>query len=205
MEIDRSKFKVLDKKSGANIHYLLNPGLAFNELVLGQRIPKVMLIDQTSDLPLMERYYVPCPHCDTLHDGRTWSSINKTAFKNWFGLFCPNCQSIIPCFSNWTASCFRAVTFPFWFWWIRHWKQSWLNDQPLRYENISFEKITHKQINWVKIGLAWGGMMFGAMALILPFIVGVKNGLLISLIVLPICMIAGLLFGLTVKATMGKK
>ena len=83
---------------------MLNPGLAINELILGQRVPKIMLIDQISDKPFMERTYVPCPHCDTYHDGRTWSQQNNTAFKNWFGLYCPNCGDIIPCIRNWTSA-----------------------------------------------------------------------------------------------------
>ena len=31
-----------------------------------------MLIDKESNEPLMERNYIPCPHCETLNDGRIW-------------------------------------------------------------------------------------------------------------------------------------
>ena len=50
----------------------IEPGLAINELILGQRHQKVMLVDKTSDAPLMERQYVPCPECNALTDARVW-------------------------------------------------------------------------------------------------------------------------------------
>jgi hypothetical protein len=53
------------------LHWILNPGLAINELILGQRVPKVRLEDKTIDKPRIERVLIPCPHCETLHDGRT--------------------------------------------------------------------------------------------------------------------------------------
>ena len=52
------------------------------ELILGQRIPKINLEDRTSDKPRLERSYVPCPHCETLYDSRTWSTKTGTGLKN---------------------------------------------------------------------------------------------------------------------------
>lgn len=205
MEIDRTKYKVWDKKNFSVIHFMLNPGLAINELMLGQRIPKIMLIDQTSDKPFMERTYVPCPKCETYHDGRTWSPQNKTAFKNWFGLYCPSCGFIIPCIRNWTSALILALTYPLWFWWINAWKHSWLIKQPDRYSNLSFETLEHKKTNWLKMGLLWGTFMFIIMILLMPLITGTNYEVRNFLIGIPIWLIAGLTFGLVMKWWMGKK
>ena len=79
MDFDKNKYKVWKLPHPMLIHWILNPGLAFNELILGQRIPKITLIDKTSDAPLMERQYVPCPHSTqfiTVHCG-----LNKVGLK----------------------------------------------------------------------------------------------------------------------------
>ncbi|MGK0413746.1 MAG: hypothetical protein ACJA1B_001954, partial [Polaribacter sp.] len=111
MEFDKEKFKVYSWKNWMMLHWILNPGLAINELILGQRIPKISLEDKISDKPRMERSFIPCPHCKTLHDGITWSTQNRTAFKNWFGLYCTNCEKIIPCLMNAFSFILLAITF----------------------------------------------------------------------------------------------
>ena len=63
--------------------WVLNPVMALNEVFLGQRMPRLTLIDQTTDKPFMERSVVPCPTCGAMHDGRLWSRSN--AFGHWFG------------------------------------------------------------------------------------------------------------------------
>ncbi len=205
MEIDPLKYKVWDKKSPIVIHYMLNPALAINELILGQRIPKITLIDRTSDKPLMERTYVPCMKCETFHDSRTWSAQNKTGLRNWFGLYCPNCGEIIPCIRNWTSALILMITYPLWFWWVGKWKQSWVEKQPARYSNIKLEKIEHKKINWLLLGLLWGAIMFVVMHLIPPLIDGKGYNQTILLINLPIWAFSGLAFGYTMKWWMGLK
>lgn len=205
MEIDRSKYKVWDSNNLNIIHWMINPGLAINELILGQRIPRITLIDQTSDKPLMERTYIPCPNCKTYHDGRTWSAQNKTALKNWFGLYCHNCNEIIPCIRNWTSGLILILTYPFWFWWINSWKRSWMDKQPQRFSNLSFEAIEHKKVNWLKTGLVWGAFMFITMTLLMPLITGTEYDLTIILINLPIWTIGGVAFGYTMKWWMGKR
>lgn len=205
MVVDRTKYKVWDRKNFNVIHFMLNPGLAINELILGQRVPKIMLIDQTSDKPLMERTYVPCPHCGIYHDGRTWSQQNKTAFKNWFGLYCSNCKGIIPCIRNWTSALLLCLTYPIWFWWINSWKRSWLNKQPERYSKLNFQAIEHKKVNWLRMGLLWGTFMFIVMTLLMPLITGTEYSLTLILVNLPIWAIGGLTFGYVMKLWMGKK
>ena len=40
MDFDTNKYKVWKLPHPMLIHWVLNPGLAFNELILGQRVPK---------------------------------------------------------------------------------------------------------------------------------------------------------------------
>ena len=54
-EFDKDQYKVWNWKSFSFFHWIINPGVAVNELILGQRVPKVMLIDKKSPRPLMER------------------------------------------------------------------------------------------------------------------------------------------------------
>src|SRR5712671_261154 len=95
------------------LHWVLNPGLAFNELVLGQRIPKVILICQSCQLPLMERQYIPCPKCGSIHDGRLWAG--KSGFGNWLGIVCPTCSTRIPCLRNALSFLLLCVSAPVWY------------------------------------------------------------------------------------------
>ena len=139
MEYDKTKFKVWTWKYWTVIHWLINPGLMINELVLGQRLPKILLFDKTIDKPLMERQIVPCPHCGKLNDGRLWSK--KNAFKNWFGYYCPNCGKIIPCLRNLTSWLIIILTFPIWIWFVKKWKENWLSKQPMRFENFQWEEV----------------------------------------------------------------
>ena len=205
MEIDRNKFKVWDKKNFSVIFSMINPGLAINELVLGQRIAKVILIDQTSDKPLMERTYVPCPHCGTHHAGVTWSLKNKTALKNWFGLYCPNCEGLIPCHRNWTSFLILALTYPLWFWWINRWKESWLRKQPERYSNLNLQPVEHKKVNWIKMGLLFGAAMYILSSLSMILTSGSEYILTAILVNIPIWTIGGIGFGYLMKWQMGKR
>jgi hypothetical protein len=158
MDYNRSKYKVKDWRCLAHLHWMINPGLAINELILGQRTPKVILIDKASDKPLMERTYVPCPHCHTKHDGRLWSGKKGTAGKNWFGYYCPECGHIIPCLWNVFSYLILTITFPVWGWFKDSLKQKWLEKQPQRYQGIKTDSL--KKISWINVGAIFGGLMF---------------------------------------------
>lgn len=204
MKYDRSKYKVKNWKNFTYLHWIINPGLAINELILGQRIPKIILIDKTSDRPLMERTYIPCPHCHTLHDGRTWSKKNGTYNKNWFGYYCPKCGNIIPCLHNGLAFLLLAITFPFWGWFKDDLKEKWLKAQPKRYQNIQTKDFTYNDVSWTKIGVKFGSFMFVFMA-VFGLLQNPGDYLQILLIVLPATALGGLIFGLTMKFWMGRK
>lgn len=139
MKYDKKKYKIWDWKSPIILHWIINPGLVINELILGQTIPKVMLIEREGNNPFYQRSLVPCPHCGTMHSGLKWSSHNKTAFKNWFGYYCDNCKKIIPVQRNLTSLILLTVTFPIWAWFRKTLKQNWLDKQADRYKNISLD------------------------------------------------------------------
>ena len=89
MQYDKDRYEIWKLPHPDVLFWVLFPVFIFNELILGQRRPKVTLIDNNSDQPLLERCYFPCPHCETLNDIRIWA--NRNALGHWFGLVCPNC------------------------------------------------------------------------------------------------------------------
>ena len=207
MKFNKEKYKVYTWKNWMMLHWILNPGLAINELILGQRIPKISLEDKTSIKPRFERTFVPCPHCEKLHDGRTWAKQNGTAFKNWFGLYCPNCGKVIPCLTNGFSFIILVITFPIWGWFKKNLKSKWLENQPKRYENIDIE-IKPNPFNkqrWIKMGLTWGAFMFLFMTFLFPFFMGQNITLKSKLFGLIIWTIGGLVFGYIMKLIMNKK
>ena len=201
------KYKVYTWKNGMYLHWILNPGLVINELILGQRVPKITLQDKTSDLPRFERNFIPCPHCEKIHDSRTWSPQLGTGFKNWFGLYCPNCGEVIPCLLNVFSFILLAITFPIWGWFKKDLKNTWLKKQPQRFENSDFKTIKNPFRNkgWIKLGLGWGSFMFIFMTFIFPLISGSKITILSVIVAIPIWIMAGLLFGYAMKKIMNKK
>lgn len=207
MNFDKNKYKVYTWKNWMMLHYIINPGLAINEILLGMKVPKISLVDKTSEKSLVERSFIPCPHCNTLHDHRTWSTQNKTAFKNWFGLFCPTCENIIPCLTNATSFILLALTFPLWGWFKNSLKKKWLEKQPHRFKNLDLESIPNPYENggWIKIGSMWGLCMFVIMTFIFPLMSGEDITLKSILTAIPIWVIGGLIFGYSMKFTMNRK
>lgn len=206
MEFDHKRYKVYTWKNGMMLHWIINPGLAINELLLGQRVPKVSLEDLTLDKPRFERGFVPCPHCGKVHDGRTWSTQNGTAFKNWFGLYCPDCGNIIPCLMNATSFLILAVTSPIWYWFRNPLKAAWLKAQPARFQNLKFEDIKNpfQNFNWIKMGLSWGAFMLLFIQVIVPLVTREPitwKGIAVGI---PVWTVAGLAFGYGMKRYLGK-
>lgn len=84
MEYDPTKFKIWTWKNPVVLHWILNPGLSINELLLGQSMPIIVWIEKAPSKSLQESTLIPCPYCGTLHSGLKWSTRNK-AFRNWSG------------------------------------------------------------------------------------------------------------------------
>jgi len=197
MDIDKKKYKVWTWKNPLVLHWIINPGLAFNELALGQRIPKIMVIEKGGRKSLPERSFVPCPHCNTLHTSLKWTPQNNTAFKNWFGLYCDHCGGIIPCVRNATSAVLLALTFPLWYWFKDKWKEKWLADQKAKFAKPLV--LTQPDFQWWYVGLRFAFSMFIFMNLfnflILQEVFTWKK-LLINAIV---WVLGGLIFGLFMK------
>lgn len=158
MNFDKKKYQVWTWKNLFILHWIVNPGLAFNELILGQRVPKIILVEKNSRKSLGERSYVPCPHCETMHPGLKWTPQNNTAFKNWFGLYCDNCGKIIPCVRNLTSFILLVLTFPIWYWFKDQWKEKWLNKQKENFSKLLV--LTQPVYKWWYIGLSYALFMF---------------------------------------------
>ncbi len=93
------------------LHWLINPGLAVNELLIGTRIPATtFLCQQCFDWTNAQGQYVECPHCRCFHRAEIW----KSNFMNWLGLVCPDCGQFIPCLLNLTSAAILFVTCPLW-------------------------------------------------------------------------------------------
>lgn len=111
MEFDRERYFVWSWKNPLVLHYILNPALAFNELVLGQRLPAVTLIDRTLPRPLVERQYIPCPACGAHNHAMAYA---KVAFGNYAGLVCAECGERIPTLKNALSWLILMITWPLW-------------------------------------------------------------------------------------------
>ena len=199
MNYDKNKYRKIDWKHIMMLHWVINPGIMFNELALGQRVPRVMLQERSREKPWIERFKVPCPHCETIHDGRTWSIHNKTAFKNWFGLYCSACGGVIPCLWNIGSFLALAVTAPVWYWFKRPLCEKWLRNQPARYANLNLSQSGLPKYTWVKQGIFFGLFMFIVNDLVDQMSEQLNyKKLAIGFIVWMLC---GLLFGLMMRAT----
>ena len=205
MNYDKTKYKVRTWKNPTMLHWIINPGLAVNEIVLGQRIPKVILIEKDLTKSLPERTFIPCPHCGTFHSGLKWIPQNKTAFKNWFGLYCDNCEKIIPCLTNLTSYVILGLTFPIWIWFKDKWKAKWLEEQKVKFSTPLNLEHSESKTQWLYSGLFFGLFMYIFMTILFPLINGerlTQKGLLIGI---PVWVIAGLLCGFTIKIINRKK
>jgi hypothetical protein len=207
MQFNIDHYKIYTWKNWMILFWILNPGSAINELIFGQRVPKISLEDKTVNKPRIERTVVPCPHCKTMHDGRTWSTENGTAFKNWFGLYCTNCGGIIPCLMNVFSLIILAVTFPIWGWFRKSLKSAWLAKQPNRFQDINVDDIPNSfdKKAWRATGLSWGVSMFVIMSIILPYFKGDTITWWTLLLGLIVWTIGGLGFGYMMKLFLGSR
>ena len=55
MQYDQDKYQLLQLPSPQLLFWAINPVIAMNELLLGQRLPQVTLIEKHNQQPLLER------------------------------------------------------------------------------------------------------------------------------------------------------
>ena len=208
MQYDKNRFEIRAFPHLLVLHWILNPGLIFNELILGQRIPKVVLIDKESDKPLLERTYIPCPHCETLNDSRLWGKGNSLG--HWFGFVCPNCHQIIPCLWNIFSFAILAITFPLWYLPVRFFRHRWIEKEKERLANVQERPLIQaKTVDWLFRGIVYFGGSMWLILEVLPQIWKVSHGsewdLAKMFAMLPIWLIAGFVWGLIIRSWMNRK
>lgn len=208
MEYDKNRFEIWALPHPLILFWVLFPALIFNELIFGQRQPKVSLVDKKSDKPWMERTYIPCPHCETLNDARLWAK--GRAFGHWFGLVCPSCHQVIPCLWNIFSLAVLAITFPLWYFPARAYRQKWLEKEKERLAKVLERPLIQaKSVNWLLRGTLYlGGLMWVIMGVI-PEVWEVLNGgewdWIMMLIALPIWLVTGSAWGLFMRFWMNRK
>jgi DNA-directed RNA polymerase subunit RPC12/RpoP len=110
MDEDRARYNVWTLPNWILLHFVLNPVLAINELLLGQRVPAVILIDKHCEKPWTERQYARCPDCGELNDA--WAY--QTSVGNYAGLACRACGAKIPTLTNALSWVILRFTWPLW-------------------------------------------------------------------------------------------
>jgi uncharacterized protein (TIGR02996 family) len=86
----------MDARNPAVLHWVVNPGLAINELVLGQRIPKVMHLCKTC--------WVASVRCVACRRFLTLKRLyGEREGSMWVRLPCPDCSADIRLVRNWFA------------------------------------------------------------------------------------------------------
>lgn len=207
MNYDKEKYKVWNWKHPVVLHWIINPGLVINDLILGQTLPKIILIEKFGNKPFFERSIIPCPHCNTLHPGIKYSRQNNTILKNWFGYYCNNCNKIIPVHRNLTSLIILVVTYPIWIWFKKPLKIKWLEKQPERFQDLRLQVDNSKNTtrNWLKLGLIFGILMYLWMTFLMPFLFDSQITKEFILASIPVWLVTGLIFGLSMKLWMNKK
>ena len=204
MRYDKNRFKVWSLSHPLILFWILCPVLIFNELIFGQRLPKVMLIDKESDKPLMERTYVPCPHCETLNDQRLWAKWN--GFGHWFGFVCPSCHQVIPCLWNIFSLAILVVTFPLWYFPARFFRRRWLEIEKKRLARVLERPLIQiKFIHWLLIGVFGYGVLSWGLFEGWQVLDGREWDLMKVIGNLPIWLVSGFVWGLLMHFFMNRK
>lgn len=188
-----------------SLHWVLNPGLAVNELILGQAIPKETYICNDCPKPLMERAYLHCPTCEAFHDARIWSG--KNAIGRWFGYLCPRCTQPIPRLWNLTSLLILGITMPIWWIPVQILRPKWIASERKKMKVDPASLMPIKQnINWYEMGLFFGLSMGMFSILSNIFLNSMSFQLVIqkALWTSPIWLVTGLLFGFVMKKFLTK-
>ncbi len=194
MQYDKNRFKIQALPHPLILYWILFPAFMFNELILGHRVPKVTLIDKESDKPQAERFYIPCPHCETLNDSRLW--VKENAFGHWFGLVCPSCHQIIPCLWNIFSLAVLAITFPLWYFPVRFFRHRWIAKEKERLAKalerplISATSMHWLLIDWIVVSVC--GVSMWVVWVIFEVVWNVWEWDLKTMLkILPFCLLGG--------------
>lgn len=197
------------------MHYILNPGLAFNELLLGQRMPKTILTCKACTTSLPNRSYVFCDSCGALHG----LDVQKQffGFGNYFGIYCPGCSKEIKTLRNLTAQIISLVCFPITYFPAKELKRKWLSNRSnqilLLKSNEAGKELQQQKvedISYTKMGVLFGVSFYLFILLFLGIGVGAgifKIGIpmVVAVSGFPLCALGGLAFGVLMKLMLDRK
>lgn len=203
-------FRKLELPNWALMHWLINPVFCVNEILLGQRMPRVIYFCIKCDLPLVLRQYIKCPTCCTFHRGLIWGKGN--AFGHWFGLFCPTCGSQIPTLYNIISIFIILITAPVWLILWRIIRRRWIAYEQLRAKKVS-EVAASEQLpvkNWLRWGTFSYGLFMWVAWCIFQYFVRINPTSTIPywlhcIIMLPIWLLCGAGFGFIMKIIMTRR
>jgi hypothetical protein len=141
------------------LHMQINPGLAINELMLGQASPSRIVIHPNDGRPLADRQSIDCPHCMARHSSHLW---RKSGFGNWYGLYCPQCEGKIPRLFNALSALVMILTWPIWRPFKNQIEPVLKRRQLAKLRNPSSTATITKSRRHagLKMGLMWGAIMF---------------------------------------------
>jgi hypothetical protein len=218
----QTEHKLQGPHSFVNWHWRLNPGLAINETLLGQRVPTHAWTCETCDKEVPLRTWLRCPECGTFHNNMLWAKGN--AFGHWLGLRCPECSGRIPAVRNLVALAVEWLSAPLWLVPMLLLRQRFVDMELARLG--AMKGVAHAPPNWIKLGLVYfGGAMYlllvGAPVTLALVATGVAlmvgaigpaelvailgTVVALAVVMLPTCLVAGLLWGVIMKAWVGRK
>lgn len=135
-------------------HWLLNPSVAFVELLFGQRIPARTFVCKSCPLPLPQRSYEYCPECFSFHRSEIWSGDH--AIGHWLGVFCPTCGGKIPCLWNSTSRFLLAITAPIWWLPFKLFEKPWIRAEQQRAKQAVISGKGYEPLDYGVLGTWFG-------------------------------------------------
>lgn len=188
------------------VHWLLNPALVVNEIVLGQRVPRTTYFCIKCDAPLFLRQYVRCSACGKFHHGLLWGRGN--ALGHWFGMFCPACGGRIPVLLNSFSLLIIVATCVLWYPLWLMFRVRWIAWEQRRAARQRSRGAGQREPikRWVLYGAVTFGLFMWAFDGVPRYLAGPERGNLTTLLLkLPIWLGAGALFGFIMKWILGRR
>jgi hypothetical protein len=201
-----NRCKRVELPNVALVHWLLNPAFVVNEMLLGQRLPRVTHICIKCDKPLVLRQFARCSACGAFHSAMLWGKGNTLG--HWFGLFCPDCGGRIPTLLNLLSCIIAGVMAPVWWPLWRMVRHRWITLERNRARKLRESGASDRMPirNWVWWGVfGWGLTVWVILCLYDVVRHGIQQGLVIDcIIILPIWLVAGGVFGYVMKRILGR-
>src|SRR6185369_11095017 len=136
-------------------------------------------------------------------------------FGHWFGLYCPNCGTERPTLRNYTTLLLSWLTFPFWYFPVRHFGPAWkardIARQKRGYLPAGDPRLMEPVKYW-RMGTGFGGFIF--IFLMLMFLYKTRFRveepfqpffMIVCALALLVSLLGGALFALLMKFSLERK